>query len=121
MVLVRRWVYSRQYGYMELAILRREYTLIPEVVHSLVGVVPQERLNILCPPKINVNILGVLNFVLIQFEKKLYCILLVAVCDLRYHTRRTLLMLVPNIIAMDRFIFDDESNDVRRVGNLPEG
>ena len=98
--------------------LRREQRLVAEVHQRFVGVVAQESADVVEPATLAVQLPAVGQFVVVkihqQIEGEIFQFFALAGAD----DLQSFLVLVADVIAMHRFIANDQADQIRSVGQL---
>ncbi len=118
MVLVGVGRQGREDRRVDVRLVLGEQPLVAEVHEGLVGVVPQELLDVLGEPDAVVQVLRVLHLVLVELEEELERVGLHLVALSLRELLEALLVLVADVVPVHRLVTDDQADEVSRVGEL---
>ncbi|MNT11226.1 hypothetical protein D3C72_1460950 [compost metagenome] len=108
----------RQNRRIHLRHLRREQRLIAEIHQRFVGVVAEERFDILLPAGSRIQLFRVAQLVVIkihqQIQRKTFQLL--AFCFANF--LQPFLIFIADVIPVNRFVADDQANQIGGVGQL---
>src|SRR5699024_3490630 len=116
-VLISLRIQGGHYASVKLALFLWEDRLVSKVIHRLIGVVAQERLDVFGPTNLVINSFSKVRLVVVQVQQQVNDLVLVSRVT-RLIVLQIILVLVTDVVAVNCFIANNQTNNISGVGDL---
>src|SRR5699024_11449907 len=99
------------YAGIKLALFLWEDRLVSKVIHRLIGVVAQERLDVFGPTNLVINSFSKVRLVVVQVQQQVDDLVLVSRVPCLI-VLQIILVRVPDVVTMNSFITSNQSNNI---------